>query len=130
MSNDPLLGSKVATDEPGRLGRPAERVGRARPDRASQPGRLVPPGRPVGDKPLGSGRTIRPQGARCAALPARGGRARVGRRRSRALSRVAGLRSPHFSAVLGSECWSLDYALFTTSKRLSEGLQIPEGLLF
>ena len=43
MSNDPLLESKVVTDEPGRLGRPAERAGRAWPARVGQPGRPVPP---------------------------------------------------------------------------------------
>ena len=48
VPNDPLFGSKVITDEPGRLGRPAWPAGRARPARAGQPGRLVPPGRPGG----------------------------------------------------------------------------------
>ena len=43
-----LFWSGALQVEPGRLGRPAERVGRARPARAGQPGRLVPPGRPVG----------------------------------------------------------------------------------
>ena len=43
VSNDPHLESKVVTDEPGRLGRPAERAGRAWPARAGQPGRPVPP---------------------------------------------------------------------------------------
>ena len=44
----PLSVSGALQVEPGRLSRPAERVGRARPARAGQPGRLVPPGRPVG----------------------------------------------------------------------------------
>ena len=45
---EPLSGSGALQVEPGGLGWPAERVGRARPARAGQPGRLVPPGRPVG----------------------------------------------------------------------------------
>jgi hypothetical protein len=43
VSIDPLLESKVVTDEPDRLGRPAERAGRAWPALAGQPGRPVPP---------------------------------------------------------------------------------------
>ena len=43
VTNDPLLESKVVMDEPGRLGRPAERAGRAWPALAGQPGRPVPP---------------------------------------------------------------------------------------
>ena len=43
VSNDPILDSKVVTDELGQLGRPAERAGRAWPARAGQPGRPVPP---------------------------------------------------------------------------------------
>ena len=50
VSNDPLLESKVVTDEPGRLGRPAERVGRW-PSLAGPGWPARPPGpacRPVG----------------------------------------------------------------------------------
>ena len=45
---EPLSVSGALQVEPGRLSQPAEQVGRARPARAGQPGRLVPPGRPVG----------------------------------------------------------------------------------
>ena len=43
VSNDPILDSKVVTDELGQLGRPAERAGRAWPARAGQRGRPVLP---------------------------------------------------------------------------------------
>ena len=60
---EPLSVSGALQVEPGRLSQPAEQVGRARPARAGQPGRLVPPGRPVGCFARGWGQEKREGGA-------------------------------------------------------------------